>query len=197
MGSTDKAQTCPRQINDWLTEVCEPLSWCCWQLCQEFAAAKLSCCSPSRETAFCWKTSHGQNLRAVLQLFLQGPDPAQECGEIMIKRVCGEGSCWGRAVLQSQAVQGYPEPRAAENTGGSLGVLGAGKGAQFWGNRKYLFVAPCSSLGCQKNFSGLQGGGLRHWPILLAIALGSDWVTERGCSRNSTHLLPRWNNICL
>lgn len=38
---------------------------------------------------FAGKTAEGQNLCAVLQLVLQGPDPTEESSEIVIKRVHG------------------------------------------------------------------------------------------------------------
>lgn len=121
---------------------------------------------------FAGKTAERPNLRAVLQLFLKGSDPAEESGETMFKRVHGKGSQWGRAGLLSQAdLSSWTQSSTPQNAAGSLWVLLAGKRAQFWGGREHLFVAPCNSLGCQKTFSNLQGGDLRHPPILLAIDL--------------------------
>lgn len=101
----------------------------------EIAAAKLSHCTRSGETACHWKTTaEGITLRCVLQLFLSGPDPAGRSGELTIKIIHGEGFQQGRAALQSQAEFGHPEPMPAPHKtqqARSHWVLLAGNGALF------------------------------------------------------------------
>lgn len=168
------AQIKHRQINDWLTPMCEPLS--CWQLCQGDCScrAQLLLTVQGKLLFLLEKLQRGQTsllycssssrdltlLRSGVREWLKesvGKAPSEEeqfcCPrladhtEIMVKKVCGEGSQWGKAVLLSQAHwSSWIHTSTPQNAAGSLWVLLVGKGAQFWGGKNHLFVAPCNSV---------------------------------------------------
>lgn len=111
---------------------------------------------------FAGKTAEGQNLRAVLQLFLQGPDPAEESGEIMIKSPSEEEQCCHPRLTDHPECSRFPVA-APGRKGGTVS--------------RWHKVSFC----CTLQFSGLPETlwFAGHPPILLAIALGSECAAER------------------
>lgn len=151
--------------------MCELLSCCCWQLCQWDCSCRAQLLLTVQGNCFLLeKLQKGQT--SVLYCSSSSRDLTLLRSQV---RQCLKESM-GKA--PSEEEQGccprltcHPEPRAAPHRMQQIPCGCSWQERGFWGGREHLFVAPCNSLGCQKTFSNLQGGDLRHPPILLAIDL--------------------------
>lgn len=174
MGSTDKAQTGPRQINDWLTKMWEPLSWCCWQLCQRdhscgaqllltiqgncFLLEKLQ---KGKTSVLYFSSSSGDLtlLRSWVKSWLK---------ESMEKVPREEEQCCSPRLTLVILNPDQHSTGCSRFPGGAAGR----KGGTVWGGRKCLFVAPCISLACQKNLVWFAGSWSEALTNFVSNCLG-------------------------